>query len=422
MNVAHVLRKYNPAEWGGTETALHRLCDGLQQGGVRSLVYSPRLPEPIKSSHCPLPDPLAEVGCVMRRYEACVPIWGLAEEKRRQMVAVGGNLMSFELIRSLWREPDLAVIHAHTMGRIGAIGRLVARRRRLPFVFTTHGGVYDLPPALKEKMNAPLTEGLEWGKLCGLLLRSRRLLHDADAIITCNEREAELMRRHHPSRRVVVQPHGVPARFYQIDQRLAARAAFPRVAGRGVLLALGRIDAVKNQAWLVGQLPALVRRHPRLLLVLAGASTDEAYAAELEREIARLGLGWHVLLTGGLPPGDPRLIGLLQEAQAVVLPSVSETFGLVILEAWAAGTPVIASATSGAKSLIEDGKTGLLFNLAQPEEFHAGVDHLWFDPALAERLAEAGRQRVLADFDTRVLAARMRSLYENLIEEKSCTT
>lgn len=421
MNIAHVLRKYNPAEWGGTETALHRLCEGLHQGGVRSLVYSPSLPAPIHSP-APVQDPLAEVGCEMRRFDACVPIWGLDEEKRRQMVAVGGNLMSFGLIRSLWREPGLSVIHAHTMGRIGSIGRLVARRRRLPFVFTTHGGVYDLPPALKAQMNAPHNAGLEWGKFCGLLLGSRGLLDAADAIITCNVREAELMRRKHPSRRVVVQPHGVSARIYEADQRGAARAAFPRIIGRSVLLSLGRIDPVKNQSWLIEQLPALIRRHPRLLLVLAGSVTDEAYAAELEREIVRHGLGWHVVLTGGIPPGDPRLVGLLQEARAVVLPSVSETFGLVILEAWAANTAVISSRTSGATCLIEDGKTGVLFDLAQPEGFHGGVDRLWFDRDWAGRLATAGRQRVWADFDTRVLAERMRRLYETLIEEKSCTT
>jgi glycosyltransferase involved in cell wall biosynthesis len=124
------------------------------------------------------------------------------------------------------------------------------------------------------------------------------------------------------------------------------------------------------------------------------------------------------LLAGGLPPGDPRLIGLLQEAQAVVLPSISETFGLVILEAWAAGTPVISTRTSGARSLIEHGKTGLLFELSQPQEFHASVNELWSDPAMALRLVAGGRKRVIADFDTWVLADRMKQLYENLIEEK----
>ncbi len=412
MKVAHVLRKYNPAEWGGTETALHRLCDGLRQSGVYSVVYCPSIPAGTESN------PLREAGCVVKRFHACVPIWGISPERKRQMVTVGGNLMSFELIRALWREPDLAVIHSHTMGRIGAIGRMVARRRGLPFVFTSHGGVYDLPDSLKSSLNAPAALSWEWGKLCGLLLRTRRLMSEADAVITCNGREAALIRERHPGQRVVVQPHGVTARFYQDDQRAAARAAFPQIHERCVLLAVGRIDAVKNQSWLVEQMPELVRRHPALLLVLAGAATDQGYAAALVRRISLLGLERNVLLTGGIPPGDPRLIGLLQEARTVVLPSASETFGLVILEAWAAGTPVISSRTSGAGSLIEHGETGLLFDLARPEKFHASVNELWSDSAMAVRLAAGGRKRVIADFDTQVLADRMKWLYENLIEEK----
>src|SRR5580700_372061 len=177
MKVAHLLRKYNPAEWGGTETALYGLCDGLRQSGVSSVVYCPSIPGGAER------DPLTEAGCVVKRFHACVPIWGISPEKKRQMVAVGGNLMSFELIRALWREPGLAVVHSHALGRIGAIGRMVARRRGLPVLFTTHGGVYDLPAPLKQSLNASTGSGWEWGKLCGLLLRSRRLLSEADAII-----------------------------------------------------------------------------------------------------------------------------------------------------------------------------------------------------------------------------------------------
>lgn len=412
MKVAHLLRKYNPAEWGGTETALQGLCDGLRQGGVSSVVYCPSLPANAER------DPLTEAGGVVKRFRAYVPIWGISPEKKRQMVAVGGNLMSFELIRALWREPGLTVIHSHTMGRIGSIGRMVARRRGLPFLFTTHGGVYDLPDALKQSLNAPTALGWEWGKLCGLLLRSRQLLSEADAIITCNGREAALIRERHPGKQVVVQPHGVPVQLYQRDHRAAARTAFPEVQGRDVLLAVGRIDAVKNQSWLVEQMPELTRRHPKLLLVLAGAATDQSYVEALVRRIGLLGLGQNVLLTGGLPPGDPCLIGLMQEARAVVLPSISETFGLVILEAWAAGTAVISTRTSGARSLIEHGKTGLLFDLGRPAEFHASVNELWSDPGVAAELAGGGRRRVIADFDTRILADRMKQLYENLIEKK----
>jgi starch synthase len=412
MKVAHLLRKYNPAEWGGTETALYGLCDGLRQSGVSSTVYCPSIPSGAER------DPLTETGCEVKRFHACVPIWGISPEKKHQMVAVGGNLMSFELIRALWRKPGLAVIHSHALGRIGAIGQMLARRRRLPFLVTIHGGVYDLPGPLKHSLNAPASEGWDWGKLCGLLLRSRQLLSEADAIITCNGREAALIRERHPGKLVVVQPHGVPVKLYQHDHRAAARSAFSQVQERDVLLAVGRIDAVKNQSWLVEQMPGLIRWHPNLLLVLVGAATDQGYAEALIRRIGLLGLEQNVLLAGGLPPGDPRLIGLMQEARAVVLPSVSETFGLVILEAWAAGTAVISTRTSGASSLIEHGKTGLLFDLARPEEFHASMNELWTNPETAVRLAAEGRQRVIANFDTRVLADRMKRLYENLIEKK----
>ncbi len=412
MRVAHLLRKYNPAEWGGTETAVQRLSDGLRLGGVDSVVFCPRIAPGAEG------DPLADSGCVVRRFRACVPIWGISTAQRRQMISVGGNLMSFELIRALWRERGLAVIHAHTTGRIGAIGLRVARRRGLPFLYTAHGAVYDLPESPPGSLPAPARRGWEWGKLCGLLLGTRRILAEADAIVTGTGREAALIRERQPWQRVVVQPHGGAAQLYLPVQRAAARAAFPRVQGRQVLLAVGRIDPLKNQSWLVEQMPELIRRHPRLLLVLAGAVTDAGYAETLVRRISRLGLEPSVHLVGGLPPGDPRLIGLLQGAHAVVVPSRAETFGLVILEAWAAGTAVLSTRTSGAGSLIEHGETGLLFDLARPGDFHAQVDALWSDGALAARLAGGGRRRVVADFDAGMLAGRMRKLYENLIEGK----
>lgn len=415
MHVAHLLRKYNPSEWGGTESVIRQLCEGLRQHNISSVVHCPRL-----AVNAPdVADPLVETGCVVKRFKTCVPVWGIPAERRRQMISVGGNLMSFDLLGSLWRDRALSVVHSHALGRIGGIGMTVARQKKIPFVVTIHGGVYDLPEDVKRDMNGENgREGWEWGKLFGLLLRSRRVLIDADAIVTCNPREAELIRQHHPDRHVMVQPHGVPAKVYQKDQRAAALAAFPWIEGRDVLLSVGRIDPVKNQMWLVEQMPALLRRHPRALLVLAGPCTDEPYGRELDKAIARLGLEASVRLTGKIPPGDPRLIGLMQTSKAVLLPSVSETFGLVLLEAWAAGTAVISSRTSGAKALIEHGENGWLFDLKRPEEFHAGVDQTLGNPEWRARSVAQGTRRVVTEYDATVLTERMKQLYQHLIEKK----
>jgi alpha-maltose-1-phosphate synthase len=429
MRIAHLLRKYNPAEWGGTESVIQQLFEGLRRQSVDSIVYCPRLEtngSATNGHHGPngkngvnghsVRDPLAEAGCLVRRFNACVPVWGLSDEQRRQVISVGGNLMSFDLLRSLWTTPRLSIIHSHALGRVGGIGLTVARWRKIPFVVTVHGGVYDLPAELKRAFTANVERGIEWGKAFGALLRARRVLEDADAIITCNPREAALIRERHPDRRVMVQPHGVRAEVYATDHREAARQAFPQVQGREVLLSLGRIDAVKNQGWVVEQMPALIQRHPRALLVLAGACTDEVYGRNLDKRIDELGLRNHVLLTGKLPPADPRLVGLMQLARVALLQSVSETFGLVILEAWAANTPAVSSRTSGASALIEHGKTGWLFDLARPEGFHDAIDTVFANADAVQQVTLTSHRRVKAEYDAQVLAARIKDLYASLKE------
>lgn len=412
--VAHLLRKYDVSEWGGTETALLGLCEGLRRREIDSVVYGPA------ASGTGDRDPLVEAGCRVQRYSAHVPIWGLSAERKRQLRAIGGNLMSFDLIPQLVYEPEISVIHAHTAGRIGGIGRLVARWRRIPFVITLHGGVYDLPVALQQAYASP-KHGVEWGKACGLFLGTRRLLSEADAVLVGNAQAATLIREKHPGQRVVIHPHGIPTQLFRPDHRTLALTAFPRIAGREVLLTLGRIDPAKNQAWLLEQLPELVRRHSNLLLVLAGAATNAGYLDGLNRRIRQLGLDRHVLLTGGFLPNDPRWIGLTQSAQAVVLPSLAETFGLVILEAWAAGTLVIASRTAGASSLIDPGRTGLLFDLAEPAGFHAGVDRLLGDTPTVRQMTARARKKI-QEFDVQALADKMKLLYEGLIEAKGAST
>ncbi len=414
MRVAHLLRKYDLTEWGGTETATQGLAAGLAAQGVESIVFAPT---PAQQSVAP--DPLVAVGCQIRRFRARVPVWGISAERKRQLVAVGGNVISFDLFGGLWREPGLEVIHSHALGRLGAIGRAVAQRRRLPFVVSVHGGVYDLPATVRDALNPASEHGWDWGKPLGLMLRSRHLFSEADAIITCNPSEAALIRERHPDRRVLVQPHGVPASLFAVDQRAAALAAFPVVRGRQMLLVPGRLDPTKNQGWLVAQAGELMRRHPEILLVFVGACTKQAYGDALRDQIAQAHLGDHILLAGMLPSRDPRLIGLFQEARAVVLPSTSETFGLVILESWAAGTPVISSRTSGASALVKDGTNGWLFDLADPAKFHRVVDLLLADPAHGRQWGAAGRATALAEYDTAVLAGRIRRLYETLIEEKN---
>jgi len=412
MRAIHLLRKYDPAQWGGTETAIQRLFAGLREHDVESVVYCPRIKQDS------VLDPLAAAGHRIERFSAFLPILGISAQRNRQIVSVGGNLMSLDLMPRLLREKNMSVVHSHALGRIGGIGRVVARLRNVPLVVTIHGGVLDLPPEMKKDFNKS-AGGWEWGKIFGLILKSRRLLLDADAIITCNENEARLLREQYPGKRVVVQPHGVPLGVYESDQREQALKAFPQIRGKQILLSVGRIDPVKNQGWLIEQAPAIFQKHPRAMLVLAGACTDEGYGEMMRKRIEKLGLQERVLLTGGLPPDDPRLIGLFQEAEVLLLPSKSETFGLVVLEAWATGTMVLSTRTSGAGALVRDGQNGWLFDLDKPEVFHQSLAQALSKSDAARRMLRRGGDEVHTQYNISALAARMKALYEELIEEKN---
>jgi glycosyltransferase involved in cell wall biosynthesis len=106
----------------------------------------------------------------------------------------------------------------------------------------------------------------------------------------------------------------------------------------------------------------------------------------------------------------------------VVLPSISETFGIVLLEAWASGTAVISSRTSGATALIEHGENGWLFDLNAPATFHEALNEALNNSSLREKTASAGNARVRAEYDVAAVARRTRQLYHQLIEAKSCDT
>lgn len=412
MRIVHILRKYDPTEWGGTETAMRLLLAGLRAHQVESVVYCPALEQAAGS------DPLAADGAEVKRFRACLPVWGLPVDRRRQLIAVGGNLMSFDLAGVLKRERDVQAIHTHALGRLGGIAAMAAQAQNVPLVVTIHGGVLDLPESLRRSMNTRETRGIEWGRIFGWRLKARRLLERADAILTCNPREAALLKERYPDRRIVVQPHGVPLEKFAVDCREAVWQAYPQIRGSQIVLSVGRIDPVKNQSWLIEQATAILQRHPRSVVVLAGACTDAAYGEALQRRIVELGLADRVLVTGGLPPGDPRLVGLMQAAAVVALPSISETFGLVILEAWAAGAAVISSRTSGAIALIEPGTNGWLFSLDEPESFQTAVDEALGQPELATRFAEAGRRRVAEDYNSTTLAGRVARLYAQLADER----
>jgi alpha-1,3/alpha-1,6-mannosyltransferase len=188
-----------------------------------------------------------------------------------------------------------------------------------------------------------------------------------------------------------------------------------------MLLCVSRFDRRKRLRLAVEAFAALADRVDRqiierLRLVVAGgfdASLSESALAwnELESLAVRLGLSDRVQLLKS--PGDEVRRDLLRRCRCVIYTPEDEHFGLVPLEAMAAGRPVIAARSGGPMETIRDQQTGLLCD-ATPEAFADAIARLMSDLGECERMGRAGRDRVAANFSLEGFSNRLTQIVEDL--------
>jgi D-inositol-3-phosphate glycosyltransferase len=190
-----------------------------------------------------------------------------------------------------------------------------------------------------------------------------------------------------PSRIRIVAP-GVDHAFFGPGDRRQARRAIGLPDQGPLLLFVGRIQPLKGVAVAVRALAALGSDYAGARLVVVGGPSGPQGETEVGRLVAlvdELGLGERVVF---VPPRPHELLSTYYRAADVCLvPSRSESFGLVALEAAACGTPVVASDVGGLRSLIDHGRTGYLVDEPSPDAFAAWVRQILAEPLLAERLS-----------------------------------
>jgi D-inositol-3-phosphate glycosyltransferase len=222
--------------------------------------------------------------------------------------------------------------------------------------------------------------------------------------------------------RIEIVPPGVDHEIFSPATpaaRAAARAALDLDDGP-VLLFVGRIQPLKGARLAVRTLAALHDR--RAVLLIVGGPSGPSGVAELE-ELHRIARELGVLEQVRFVPPQPheRLATFYRAADVCLVPSRTESFGLVALEAAACGTPVVAANVGGLRSLVVDGSTGYLIDGRDPLDFAGPVSALLADPELAATIganAEARSRR----YAWSITAARLRRLYADLLarEPVSC--
>ena len=236
----------------------------------------------------------------------------------------------------------------------------------------------------------------------------------SDAILaSTGEERAQLERLYGaPSERVEIVSPGVDHRTFSPGSRAASRA----VLGLGdgpVLLFVGRIQRLKGADVAVQALACLEEYPAASLVVVGGPSGPDGVAelARLHRLVDEYSLGGRVRFV----PAEPHdhLATYYRAADACLVPSRSESFGLVALEAAACGTPVVAAAVGGLRSLVDHARTGFLVEGRDPAAYAAYVAEILDNPTLA---SEMSRNAVASALGYRwsMTAARLRRVYADL--------
>ncbi|MCR6493780.1 glycosyltransferase family 4 protein [Cellulomonas sp. P24] len=375
--IALVVSSFVPRVGGVEEHVLHVALE-LHRRGHRPVVWSVDQGDE---------GTVAEVGGVPVRYLPC-PL------PARKAAALASFAYRAPAAAVAWRRAYVgdrpALLHVHCFGPNGVWAGALADMTRTPLVVTSHGettgdahGVFDV-------------SGLARAAL-------RRAMTTADAVTGCSQATLDDLEGRFglATGRGRVVPNG-------IDLGVAASRPTGWALPDRYLLAVGR--AVRTKGFdLLLEAVALARLPEDLHLVIAGDGPD---LAPLRAFAEALGISGTVVFPGMLTRGE--VAHVMSHAEALVVPSRAEAFGITVLEGWRAAIPVVATTRGGPPEFVTDGVDGLLVDPVDVRALAATLERLAANPAQRAALGAAGHARV-PDFSWRRVVDEYVAIYDRTL-------
>ena len=409
MKIIHIPRRFTTRSWGGTETVvLESASEQIAQGHQAHIMCSNALAEQNDENIQSVP---------VSRFNYFYPYLGLSASNRKMLDYKGGNMFSFSLLSRLLKEPDVDLIHLHTSKRMGGIGRYCARNKNIPYVVTLHGGLFDVPSAESAAMLNPTRNTLEWGKMLGFWVGSRRVMDEASAIFCIGKGEFDEVSRRYPEKKIELFSNSVNCKKFEKGDGPAFRSQHNISPDKKLILIVGRIDPQKNQQFAITVFEELVREIPNLHLAIVGHITHDDYHQSITDTIKQHQLEQQITVVRGVDFFSKDLVNAYHAADIFCLPSIHEPFGVVILEAWAAKKPVIASRVGGIPSFVEHEQDGLLCRVNVKEDFIRGIRTILTSKKMRVSLAENGYHKAKTEFSWESNTTKLLTLYEEIIRE-----
>ncbi|MHC1696765.1 MAG: glycosyltransferase [Geobacteraceae bacterium] len=308
----------------------------------------------------------------------------------------GGSLACIKKIRNYIRAHRVKLVHTHTPRTLLLAAMALGAGRRPIHVATKH------------ILNSPGDR--RFGFLYALL--DRALLYFPDHLVPVSEkvyREIMACPFMNPDQVTMIRNAIEQQPFHVAGQRASCRSEFGLDPDSIVIGSSGRLEKVKRYDLMLQGFTTIFERFPNSRLMLIG---DGSLKTDLEFLAKELGIADAVIWTG-FRKDVPRLLTALD---IYVQSSVNEGLSLSILEAMAAGKPVIITDVGGARELVDNGRTGILIAPGSATEISGAIIELLEVPAKRSLLADAGRDYVEKEFGIRQMMESYRQLYESFLQ------
>jgi glycosyltransferase involved in cell wall biosynthesis len=324
-------------------------------------------------------------------------IYDQAEKTNRAMQAQGCDVLNHQ---------GFDLIHTHDWLAVFA-AQALKHQFRLPLIATIHAT--ERGRARGGSLHSDLQRsihGAEWW-----------LVYEVWRVIAVSQHMASEVQAffHTPPEKIDVIPNGVKP--YQDSRWTPAELAACRsryaAMDKQIVFAVGRLVHEKGFHLLVEAVSQILSEFPDTQFVIAGRGPE---ATNLAQQAERLGVTDHVHFPGFISDEERDL--LYHVAACAVFPSLYEPFGIVALEAMAAGCPVVVAEVGGLREVVRHGKTGVTVYSDDVRSLAWGVLHTLRNPEMAAARAEEARQVVRREFNWDTVAAKTIAVYQRVLEER----
>jgi glycosyltransferase involved in cell wall biosynthesis len=383
MRLLHVTHQYRPAI-GGAEHYITSLSEELALRGHRVTVFASRSRDYV-TWRTELPGFEELAGVRVHRFRSLVrgahtwrildygyrSYWRTRSCRYEPLIFLGNGPVCFRLFWAMLRQAsDYDLVHINNLHYAhAAMAYLAAKRRNLPVVLTPHIHIEQ-----------PVTYDVRY---------MQTILKGSDHIIADTQAEREfLIEAGLDHQRITTAGVGLGPEMFSIRDKRACRQELGLPAEAFVLLFLGRKTEYKGLDLTLKAFATLQQQHPHLYLLAVGQETD--YSRALWARYERLP---HLVIHESVP--NKTRLTVLNACDCLVMPSTGEAFGIVFLEAWAVGKPVIGARTPAVSSLIADEGDGYLIPTDSVSQLTDRIAWLLQNPDLGQRMGERGRTKVM---------------------------